>query len=100
MQKRRSNRFDNIGIGVLIGFILPAIVFFTVYLINQTGSSLSEFTNSLNRLNVLLKVGSLCVFVNSVVFMGLIKLKYEKIARGILGATMVYAFIILISKVF
>lgn len=100
MQHRRSNRFDNVGIGFLIGFILPVIVFAIVYLIGKNDISIPEYMKSLQQLNVLVKLGSLCVFVNSAVFMGFIKLKYEKTARGILGATIVYAFVILISKAF
>ncbi len=98
MQRRKSNRFDNTGIGFLIGFILPVIIFFVVYLIWNNDSSLNEYIYNLQRLNVLIKLGSLCVFLNSAVFMGFIKLKYEKTARGILGATILYAFVVLISR--
>ena len=100
MQRRKSNRIDNVGIGFLIGFILPVIIFLIVYLVGENDMSLLEYTNSLSKLNVLIKLGSLCVFVNSAVFMGFIKLKFEKTARGILGATIIYAFVVLISKAF
>jgi hypothetical protein len=100
MQRRKTNKLDNVGIGFLAGFLLPVIIFFMVYLIGKNDISISEYINSLWQLNVLIKLGSLCVFVNSVVFMGFIKLKFEKTARGILGATIIYAFIILISRAF
>lgn len=100
MQRRRKNRFDNVGIGFLIGFIVPVIVFFVVYLIGKSEISVSEYIKSLEQLNVLVKLGSLCVFLNSAIFMGFIKLKFEKTARGILGATILYAFVILISRAF
>lgn len=100
MQRRRTNRFDNVGIGFLIGFIVPVIVFFVVYLIGKSEISVSEYIKSLEQLNVLVKLGSLCVFLNSAIFMGFIKLKFEKTARGILGATILYAFVILISRAF
>lgn len=100
MQRRRTNRFDNVGIGFLIGFIVPVIVFFIVYLIGKNEISVSEYIKSLEQLNVLIKLGSLCVFLNSAIFMGFIKLKFEKTARGILGATILYAFVILISRAF
>ena len=98
MQQRKTNRFDNTGIGFIIGFILPVIIFIVVYLIWNNEYSFNEYINNLQRLNVLVKVGSLCVFLNSAVFMGFIKLKYEKTARGILGATIIYAFGVLISR--
>jgi hypothetical protein len=100
MQRRKTNRLDNVGIGFLIGFILPVIIFFVVYLVGKNDISVLEYTNSLSQLNVLIKLGSLCVFLNSAVFMGFIKLKFEKTARGILGATIIYAFAILISRAF
>jgi hypothetical protein len=100
MQRRRTNRFDNAGIGFLIGFIVPVVVFFVVYLIGKNEISVSEYIKSLEQLNVLVKLGSLCVFLNSAIFMGFIKLKFEKTARGILGATILYAFVILISRAF
>lgn len=100
MQGRRKNRFDNIGIGFLIGFVLPVLVFAFVYIAGKNDISILEYMYSLQQLNVLIKLGSLCVFVNSAVFMGFIHLKFEKTARGILGATIIYAFIILISRAF
>ena len=100
MQRRKTNRFDNVGIGFLIGFIVPVIVFFIVYLIGNNEISVSEYIKSLQQLNVLVKLGSLCVFINSAIFMGFIQLKFEKTARGILGMTILYAFVILISRAF
>ncbi len=100
MQRRKTNRFDNTGIGFLIGFLLPVFVFIVVYLYGKYEISLLQFIKSLDQLNVLIKLGSLCVFLNSAAFMGFIKLKFEKTARGILGATIIYAFVVLISKAF
>lgn len=98
--QRRKNRFDNTGIGFFIGFLLPAIVFLLFFLFGNNNVSLADFARSLWQLRVLLKLVSLCVFANSLVFMGFIRLKYEKTARGILGATIIYAFVVLVSKVF
>lgn len=100
MQRKKSNKFDNTGIGFFIGFTFPVIVFFLVYLFSGNEANLEEFARSLWQLKALIKLLSLCVFVNSAVFMGFIRLKYEKTARGILGATIVYAFAVLISKSF
>lgn len=100
MLRRKKNRFDNVGIGLLVGFVLPVIVFYAVYLISNNDISIAEYTQGLLKLNVMIKLGSLCVFVNSAVFMGFIKLKFEKTARGVLGATIIYAFVILISLAF
>ena len=100
MQRRKTHRFDNVGIGLLVGFLLPVIVFIVVWQIGKSEMSISDFTQSLMQLNVLIKLGSLCVFLNSAVFMGFIQLKFEKTARGVLGATIIYAFVVLISRLF
>lgn len=100
MQRRRTNKFDNLGIGFLIGFLLPVFVFIVVYLIGNNHVTITEYTYGLMKLNSLVKLGSLCVFFNSAVFMGLLQLKFEKTARGILGATIVYAFVVLITQAF
>ncbi len=100
MQRRRTNKFDNVGIGFLIGFLLPILIFIVVYLIGNNDVTLAEYTYGLMKLKSLIKLGSLCVFVNSAVFMGLLQLKFEKTARGILGATIIYAFVVLFSQAF
>jgi len=100
MQHRKKNRFDHVGIGLLIGFILPVIVFYMVYLLGNNEVSFVNYIVGLEKLNVLIKLGSLCVFLNSAVFLGFIQLKFEKAARGVLGATIIYAFVVLISRVF
>ena len=100
MQRRKNNKLDNTGIGLLVGFLLPVIIFFAVYYISERGISFSNYIGNLWYLQSLIKLGSLCVFANSAVFMGFIKLKYDKAARGVLGATIIYAFAVLISRAF
>ena len=98
MQAQRKKRFDQTGIGLIIGFFVPVLVFLIVYVLGNHNVSLSEFADGLWKIHALIKLGSLCIFVNSIVFMGFIRMKYEKTARGILGATIVYAMVVLISK--
>lgn len=100
MRRRKNNRFDNAGIGAVIGLALPILIFLTVYLFGDHNITFAQYLNGLWQLHALIKLGSLCVFVNSAAFMLSIKLKYEKTARGILGATIVYAFVVLISRAF
>lgn len=100
MQRRKKNKLDHIGVGLLSGFILPVIIFFVVYLVGNKEVSLSEYVNSLWRLQALVKLGSLCVFANIAVFWIFLQMKYERAARGVLGATILYAFAVLISRAF
>ncbi|MDX1284617.1 MAG: hypothetical protein R3182_06385 [Draconibacterium sp.] len=98
MQRRKKNKIDNMGIGLVAGFIFPIIIFFIAYLADDNNVSFAQYIKGLWRLQALIKLGSLCVFANVAVFWGFLKLKYEKAARGVLGATILYAFVVLISR--
>lgn len=98
MQRRKRKKFDNMATGMLTGFLLPLIIFFLVYQFGETNVTFSNYVNSLWHLQALVKLVSLCVFANVAVFFGFLKIKHEQAARGVLGATIVYAFVVLISR--
>lgn len=100
MRRRKRKSLDSFGSGMLAGFLIPLIIFFLVWLFSETNVSFIEYVNSLWHLQALVKLGSLCVFANLAVFFGFLKIKYEQAARGVLGATIIYALFVLISKVF
>lgn len=91
---------DKSLVGFLAGFSVPVVIFLTVYLFGEKNVSFNNYVKSLWHLQALVKLGSLCVFANLLVFMGFIKINYERAARGVLGATIIYALAILISKTF
>ncbi|WP_321376146.1 hypothetical protein [uncultured Draconibacterium sp.] len=98
MQLRKKNKYDTVGIGVLTGLILPIAIFFIVYLIGENEMSFTNYISGMWRMQALVKIGSLCVFTNVAAFWIFLRLKYEKAARGVLGATILYAFVVLISR--
>ncbi len=100
MPRRKRQPFDSPGIGFLLGFLIPLLIFFAVYLFGEKDISFSNYVNNLWRLQALVKLASLCVFANLLVFMGFIRLKYDQSARGVLGATIIYGLAILISRAF
>lgn len=100
MQRKRKNKFDVLGFGLLSGMVLPLVIFMAIYLVGENSVVFSVYLKSLWQLNALLKVGSLCVLGNLAVFWIFLSMKYEKAARGVLGATLLYAFVVLISKAF
>jgi len=99
-QRRKRKPFDSPGIGFLVGFMVPVAVFFAVYRFGERGVPFENYVKNLWHLQALVKLGSLCVFANLLVFMGFIRLKYDKSARGVLGATILYALAVLISRAF
>ncbi|NCB09267.1 MAG: hypothetical protein EOM73_14015 [Bacteroidia bacterium] len=100
MQQPKRNTFDKTGIGLAAGFLLPLVVFFTVYWFGENEISFAGFIQNMWQIHALVKLGSLCVFANFLVFWLFIRLKYDRAARGVLGATLAYALVILISKAF
>lgn len=100
MRRRKHNTFDSPPTGFLVGFLVPVVVFFAVYFFGDKSISFKNYVGNLWHLQALVKLGSLCVFANLSAFWVFIKLKYDQAARGVLGATIIYALIILISKAF
>jgi len=100
MPKRKNKKLDAVGVGLLVGLLLPLLVFVVVYLVRDSSIGFSDYINSLWKIHVLMKVGSLCVLANVAAFWGFLSLKYERAARGVLGATLLYAFVVLISRAF
>jgi len=98
MPKNNRNKLDTVGTGLLVGLLLPLIIFLFVYLVRAPEISFSEYLKGLWRVHALIKIGSLCVFANLAAFWGFLKMKHERAARGVLGATLLYAFVVLISK--
>jgi hypothetical protein len=100
LNKRSNKKLDSSGVGFLSGFLMPVIIFFAVYLFQQKDVSFRDYIAGLWHLNALVKLGSLCVFANLLIFSGFIRLKYDRAARGVLGATILYALAVLITKTF
>ena len=100
MRRKNKKRLDQPLTGFLAGFVLPVLIFLVVWFVRENDLSFREYLENLWYLNALIKLGSLCVFANLLLFMGFIRMKYDRAARGVLGATIIYALIVLLSKAF
>lgn len=99
MFTRKRNPLDRILTGWIIGSILPLIIFLGTYLVKYSEMDLMMFLRSMWDLKVLIKLLSICAFPNLAFFLLFYKLKYDMAARGVIMATFMYAFIVLIAKV-
>ena len=99
-QRRKRSRWDKTGVGFLAGFFVPLIIFFGVYFFGEKGTTFANYVQGLWQLHVLVKLGSLCVFANLAIFLGFIRKKYDRAAKGVLSATLIYAFAVLVSRLF
>jgi hypothetical protein len=98
MSQRKVKPLDSLAIGFLTGFMVPMLVFLSVYMFGDQDISFVGYIRNLWKLQALIKLMSLCVFANLLVFMGFLRLKYDQAARGVLGATILYAMAVLISR--
>ena len=88
--------------GFMIGLFAPAIslfVFISFYFEPDGFIGLYEKLVEFNNRNVLTHVISLSAIINLILFFMQIRLKKDSMAKGILSATLVYAFIIIFMKI-
>ncbi len=85
-------------IGVLIGVIAPVIAFI-IYVGFYLEVELDTALRTINRMGTLTHHISLSVFLtNTILFFMQMKMSRDEVARGILGATILYAVLVLILK--
>ena len=92
------NRFDRILIGWLIGTLVPLIIFLITYMVKYSELEFVVFLKDLWHLKMLLKLMSLCVYANLGLFFLFYRIKYDMAARGVIMATFMYAFLVLVAK--
>ena len=85
--------------GLLVGLIAP-IVAFVIYVAFYLEADVMETYNTLVKMNKLTHVISLSALINLLLFFMNIKTNRDMIAKGIVLATMIYAFIVLGLKLF
>ena len=99
MSPRKRNRYDQLLTGWLIGIIAPLIIFLIVYKVNYSATDFTAFLRNVWQMKIFLKILSLCVFPNLGFFFLFYRMKYDMAARGVIMATFMYAFFVLIAKV-
>jgi hypothetical protein len=98
MSPRKRNRYDQILTGWLIGIIFPVVVFLVVYQLKYSEMEFTVYVRNIWQMKIFLKILSLCVFPNLGFFFLFYRMKYDMAARGVIMATFMYAFVVLIAK--
>ena len=99
MFTRKRNRVDRIFTGWIIGTIVPLFIFLITYLVKYSEVEFLFFLRNLWDMKILLKLLSICVFPNLGFFFLFYRLKYDMAALGVIMATFMYAFMVLVAKV-
>ena len=84
-------------IGFFVGLIAPFVAF-SVFVLFVLELDLFQTISEVSKSDKLPHIISLSLLINLVIFFMKIKTKREKAARGTLGATIFYAFIVLYLK--
>lgn len=92
--KRKNSLFT----GIVCGLIAPVVVFVVYFSIHDPLLNLIDVVRRLNASGVISYYLSLSAIANLALFFLFLKFNAEKSARGVLGATIIYAFIVLILK--
>ena len=98
MALRKRNRLDRLITGWLIGFIAPLIIFLIVFQVKYSEMEFAVYLRNVWQMKIFLKILSLCVFPNLGFFFLFYRIKYDMAARGVIMATFMYAFLVLVAK--
>lgn len=98
MGQSRLKKLDRFSVGMIWGIVLPMLVFLLVYYFRYSSVPLGEFISNLGEMKILIKVLSLCGFTNLLLFLYFYRNQLDKAARGVIAATFVYGFMVLISR--
>ena len=86
--------------GLILGFILPIIVFLLIYLVRFGDSSLEDFfTTFLAQKSLITFFGVWCLVSNIAMFTYYVNTQKDRTAKGIFAMTLIYGIGILLAKV-
>ena len=88
------------SIGIILGLLFPVLSAIIIYKSKFFYLTPKEFFNQLVEMGIHLKIVSLAVVPNLLLFFIFIWLNYLKAARGVLLATFIYAFAVFGIKIF
>ena len=95
-----KNWSNNLSTGFIIGILSPPLAFYIFSLFEYRSESAIELIKGFAGRKVLTHIISLSVLINLPLFFTFLSSNRENAVRGIIGATFIYAFVILILKLF
>ena len=98
--KTKTPFFDNIYIGFAIGAIVPIITFVLYYFAKFNDILFTDYIASIHHYRLLFKILSLCVLADLPVFYLFIHFKLMKVARGVVSACFLFAFMVMGYRIF
>ena len=98
MSARKYNTTDRLLVGWVIGIIVPMVFFLVFYQMKYSEMQFMVYLRNVWEMKIFLKIISLCVFPNLGFFFLFYRKKHDMAARGVIMATFMYAFLVLVAK--
>ena len=92
-----KKRFNSLVTGLIPGILIPLITLVIFWAVRYDGK-FTEFLTQFDRMGLLSKVLSLCILPNLLLFFIFIWTDRSFSARGVIFATIVMAFVMLVVK--
>jgi hypothetical protein len=93
-------RFNNVLAGVISGLIIPVLAFIIFFLITRHGQSLAQYLHWMKAVDNVTEVMSVSVFANIIIFLVFNRLDMLRSSKGVLGITIIWAFVVFGIKLF
>ena len=90
--------FNRQIVGFIVGLIAPMLVMMCFYLVKYSRFTIVEFLNLILGAGIFIPLMSLSVIINLLLFFIFLWTNKDYAARGVILATMVYAFTVIIFK--
>lgn len=91
---------DKIWVGLLFGVLLPFFVMFLFYLSSYAYLEVPEFLRKMVLSAIFFKLLSLCAVINLGSFFFFYQTKNDRAARGVILATLIFAFAVMINQIY
>lgn len=89
-----AKRYDTVITGVIFGIIVPLIGFAIFYFVMAKGLSPVQYLRKVEVAGNITQIMSASVFLNIVIFLVFNRLDMLRALRGVLGVTIVWAFVV------
>jgi hypothetical protein len=95
-----GQRFNNFLTGAVAGALLPFLAFLVFFLITRHGLSAAGYLQRVKDVGNVAEIISVSVFANIIIFLTFNRLDMLRASRGVLGITIIWAFIVFGIKLF
>jgi len=95
-----NEKYDKTIAGVVSGIILPLVAFTVFYLATADGLSPEKYFKRISDLGNITQIMSVSVFSNIIIFLIFNRFDMLRASRGVLGVTIIWAFVVFGIKLF